>query len=73
MRSNILLKICLGLGLVAYCLVILVSQDAPVFTLALMGTLTLSLILIPMGLMWRGWINSNEDTQNGMDSDTCLK
>lgn len=74
MKSAILLKICLALGLVSYCLVILVSQDAPIFTLALMGTMALSLILISMGLLWRSWINStNNETYNPVSENTYAK
>lgn len=69
MKSTILLKICLGLGLTSYCLVILVSQDAPIFTLALMGTMALSLVLVSIGLMWREWINFEKDKPINQNSD----
>jgi hypothetical protein len=55
MSSKFPLKVCLGLGLTSYCLVILVSQDASVTTLALMGIMSLSLSVISMGMMWHGW------------------
>jgi ribose/xylose/arabinose/galactoside ABC-type transport system permease subunit len=71
MKSAILLKICLALGLVSYCLVILVSQDAPIFTLAMMGIMALSIILISMGLLWRSWINSNNNETYSQDSENA--
>jgi len=40
-------------GLVSYCLVLLVSMDAPVFTLELMGTLSLAVISISICILWR--------------------
>jgi uncharacterized membrane protein len=72
MKSAILLKLSLGLGLVSYGLVILVSQDAPMFTLALMGIMALALILISMGLMWRGWIHSDRDATHSQDPDNAF-
>jgi hypothetical protein len=43
----------LAFGTVSYCLVLLVSQDAKVFTLALMGTLALGTIALSMLILWR--------------------
>ena len=44
----------LGFGIVSYCLVLLVSQDAPVFTVFLMGVLALFLIASSMWILWMG-------------------
>jgi len=43
----------LAFGTVSYCLVLLVSQDAPIFTLALMGTLALGTIALSMLVLWK--------------------
>jgi len=42
----------LGLGLASYCLVLLISREASVATLSLMGITSLSIIVISMWLLW---------------------
>ncbi len=52
----------LAFGTVSYCLVLLVAQDAPVFTLALMGTLALFLVASSLWVLWNR--NECETTAN---------
>ncbi len=49
-----LVKAGLGFGIVSYCLVLLVSRDAPVFTLAIMGALALFIMASSMWILWKG-------------------
>ena len=42
----------MGFGSAAYCLVLLVSRDAPLLTLSLMGVLALAVIVACMAILW---------------------
>ena len=45
-------SIALALGLAAYCLVLLISRDGLIETIALLGTGSLALIFVSMWLLW---------------------
>lgn len=63
MDSDSPLKISLGLGLASYCLVLLVSQEAQVFAILVMGCLSLILVVASMGLLWHNK-SAQEQTAN---------
>jgi len=51
-------------GLISYCLVLLVSQDASILSLEIMGTLSLTLIALSMFILWRQ--NETEDLEDSI-------
>ena len=51
-RAGSFMYLALGLGLAAYCMVLLISRDALIETIALLGTGTLALISASMWVLW---------------------
>ena len=52
MKSTMSLSAGLGLGLIAYCMILLISREAAVSTLLVMGITSLALIFISLWLLW---------------------
>ncbi|MDD4307379.1 MAG: hypothetical protein PHU53_01045 [Thermoplasmata archaeon] len=63
------LKIALGLGLASYCLVLLVSQEAQVITVLLMGGLSLVLAVASMGFLWRNKPAQEQNAKSGPQTE----